>query len=247
MAWDATPVADNVLYTGTVNSRTGLYSVDSDQPLLEVGEPVAVVGSEDDSTVYVGDAAEDQVVTMEGVPVAGSTGLGVRALDFHGGSLYILGGTEGNSRLYRLDPAGGSPELMGEVGAMLSGVVVAADGTAFAAGWSSAGEGVVYRFSAGAASVLNQGTEPGEPTGIELTPDESTLLVSALSPSDDGSLHSNVLLVDIATGTGSLLNEPTIGANVGSGGLHQSQSSPGSYAWCGYTGSGKGGIYGVDL
>ncbi|HND31104.1 MAG TPA: hypothetical protein PLA94_13950, partial [Myxococcota bacterium] len=96
-------------------------------------------------------------------------------------------------------------------------------------------------------SVLNQGTETGEPAGIELTPDESLLLVSALSPAEDGSLHSNVLLVDVATGEGSLLNHPTLAENVGSGGLHQSQTEAGFYAWCGYTGSGKGGVYGVGL
>ena len=137
--------------------------------------------------------------------------------------------------------------MLGQGEAELSGVVVAQSGVAYAAARSTGGEGVVYRYSDGAASVLHPGTETGDPPGIKLTPDENTLLVSAFSPADDGSLHSNVLLVDVASGDGSLLNDPTLVENVGSGGIHQSKVEGWFYAWCGYAGSGKGGVYGVGM
>ena len=247
VAWDATPLGDTVVFTGTVGGKTGLFAVDSVPPILEVAEPVAVVSSSDGSSAYVGDAATDQVFSSTGIAVTGTEGLGLQALDLLGDDLYILGVRDGKSSLYKMALSSGSPELLGEADAVLSGVVVAQSGVAYAAGRSSGGEGVVYRYSGGVTSVLNQGTETGEPAGIELTPDESLLLVSALSPAEDGSLHSNVLLVDVATGEGSLLNHPTLAENVGSGGLHQSQTEAGFYAWCGYTGSGKGGVYGVGL
>jgi hypothetical protein len=118
-----------------------------------------------------------------------------------------------------------------------SGLALAGDGALYAA----AGDQVLLLGEEGATAIA-EGVRLGEPAGIALTPDDSTLMVSSVS--EEG--HSQVLLIDRQTLAQSTFDE-VIGENTGSGGLHRAQDNAAVYGWAGYSSEGTTTVYRVQL
>lgn len=218
--------------------------------------PRGIVMSTDGQTLYVADPEAGGggavfALAATGGPanvVAGMGGTRPRALDLvregQGDVLYVAGVDPRNRRadVWRLTPIGAGSRtsiLRGSPLAVIDGVAVASSGEVFVAGRSGNSDrtDVVLRLASGRHHRLVRTVNLGNPAGIALTPDESTLLVSSLAA--DGT--SQVLIVDLASGGLSTFND-VIGANRGSGGLHRSHQAN-YYAWAGI--GRQGGVYGV--
>lgn len=163
-----------------------------------------------------------------------------------GMGVYVL--TDGPA-VYHLDLANDAVETVFRGAPLVSPsrMTVASDGTVWvvdrAAG--SDGGGAVVRIRAGEASVVAEGFVAGEPAGVALTVDESTVLVSSL----DATGHSQVFIVDAATYATATFNG-VIGANTASGGLVRSrvgEDGRQTFAWCGVNAGANGTVYRVDL
>jgi hypothetical protein len=151
---------------------------------------------------------------------------------------FVAGGQDESGRSLVESCSGGtcSPLATWE-GPPPSGLVLAGDGTLYAA----AGDQVLLLGEEGATTIA-EGVQLGEPAGIALTPDETTLMVSSVS--DEG--RSQVLLIDRQSLAQSTFDE-VIGENRGSGGLHRAHDKATVYGWCGYTSEGTTTIYRVQF
>lgn len=164
--------------------------------------------------------------------IPGTEGFHVRAVDYPAadvGYLYFTGEDpdSGTIGVFKVDQDGGTPELVASgMGSVPTGLVVAEDGTVY-----SAADGSLYEGGTEIASGLTL----GQPAGLALTPDESTVMVSAVG---DG--HSEAVLVNRTDRSVSIFDD-VISENVGSGGLHRAQQDPTLYAWCGVTAGTTGG------
>lgn len=127
--------------------------------------------------------------------------------------------------------------------AALDGVAMTSDGALFVADT----RGSLWHAPAGAAptEVLTD-VILGEPAGVALTLDESTLLISSLSAAGT----SQVILLDTATFATSIFAD-VIGSNRASGGVHRALDAD-LFAWNGATrpkpgGEGNGLVYDIGL
>lgn len=201
----------------------------------------------DGSALVVADGGLERVATTDG---ARARIVEAEDFDARGVDVVLEGGVEtvfftgvdpadGEVGVFRVPLAGGAVEVVskGFGAADLDGVARASDGTVFA---SDLG-GKVWRVQDGAApeAVLTD-IRVGDPAGVALLRDESTLLISSLS--DTGT--SQVILLNTADLTTSVFDD-VIGANAASGGVHRARDTD-VFAWCGVTGSGEGKVYKVD-
>ncbi len=195
----------------------------------------------DATTVYVADEVGAAVVKVgAGAPVtvAATMGTRPRAVELDGaGALYWVGVDGDDPAVFAL--TGEARRVIARDGRFtaLAGLDVAADGTVYVTDEA----GAVFRIADGVVTVLADDVSLGTPAGVALTPDDATVMVSSL----DASHHSQVLLLDAATGARSTFND-TIGANTGSGGLHRAQAAGDRFIWCGVTATGPV-VYRVTL
>lgn len=185
------------------------------------------------------------------VILSASVGYAPTALDLVGSAgaetLYFSGidPTTSQPGVFKMPLSDTLPEAVavGFADQIATGLVVAADGTVYAAVPEDNGLGSLFVISEGVATKIATDIVLGTPAGLALTPDDSTVMVSSLSAVGG---TSQVVLVDRASGATSIFND-VIGANVGSGGLHRARATPTIYAWCGVTTGGGGQVYKVDL
>jgi len=241
-----------VYITGTDKSsgNTGVFSVDITDPAhpgapkvvsadAAFVAPFGIAVSADDKTLFVADPAAGtvdgvgvvfQVSASGGAPsaVSGTAGLSPRGLEIAGDQLYITGrGADGKAGLFKIAAAGGSLTTLasGEPFDEPDSVAVTHDGTTQYVLDASAGTGhtaAIIKISGGTASVFVDHVKVGFPPGISLTPDEATLLVSAL---DSSNLNDAVYAVNVAdkSMTPSAINSAISGFNA-SAGLHCSRT-----------------------
>ena len=100
--------------------------------------------------------------------------------------------------------------------------------------------GQVFKIASGAVTVLVQKVRTGNPAGIALTTDGSTLLVSAMQP--DGK-SDQVLVVNTATGASSSVTD-VVGQNSAAGGVHRAYQSN-LFSWADRTCRSRGCVYSV--
>lgn len=172
--------------------------------------------------------------------IPGTEGYTVTALDYpaaDSGYVYFSGlaPDEMVPGIFRIPEDGGTAELVATgMATVPTGVVVASDGTIY-----STADGALYEGDTAVAT----GITLGSPAGVALTPDDSTVMVSALSGPGG---HSEVVLVNRTDDTTTVFDD-VISANVGSGGLHRAQQVATEYAWCGVTTGSGGTVYRVDF
>jgi len=165
--------------------------------------------------------------------IEGTQGYEAAAVDYPAadtGYVYFSGQdpATGTVGVFKVAEGGGTPVLVASgMSSVPTGIVVAEDGTVY-----SAADGSLYEGDTAIVSDLTL----GEPAGLALTPDESTVMVSAVG---DG--HSEAVLVNRTDRSTSIFDD-VISANVGSGGLHRAQGVPTLYAWCGVTSTTSGGV-----
>jgi sugar lactone lactonase YvrE len=126
------------------------------------------------------------------------------------------------------------------------GIAVAPDGTVYVADRAAAGDGfgTVFKIKEGVVSALVAKVRTGNPAGIALTQDGSTLLVSAFQP--DGK-SDQVLVVNTATGESASVTD-VVGKNSAAGGVHRAHTLN-EFSWIDSTspceGNARGCIYRV--
>lgn len=188
----------------------------------------------DGDTIYVADGKQVLAVSLtEGSSsvVPGSEDTGALAVEYNG--KLLVGGSYGS--------LGAVFSMNGNVTTVLTdalpvpptGVCGGADGTVYAAAGDS-----VYAVSGGEATAIATGVHLGEPAGLALTPDDSTLMVSSIS--DAGT--AQVLLINLSDNSTSIFDD-VISANHESGGLHRAKDVPTDYAWADRT----AGVYRVGF
>lgn len=245
---DATPSADasSIYFVTDGTAGSFLYEI-TDAGVTSLASFThargLVVGPEGD-TVYVADPGADGLFSVstaggEASVIMNTQGFAPTAVEISNGELYFAGTDpmDGGAAVYRISLSGGMPALVATAPVELDGVVVGPDGVVYAAGG-----GTVFSIVDGMVSALAEDLTLGDPAGLALTPDDSTLMVSSLSA--EGT--SQVVLIDLATGAISTYDD-VIGANVGSGGLHRAQGDASVYAWCGITSGGEGSVYRINF
>ena len=239
---DAAPSADGsvVWFLTDDESGSALYRVEADGTVVRRAgfeHAMGLAQSADDRTVWVGDARGVWAVPAAGGPVrpvAGGLGYEVHQLDVAGRLVFAATAPDGSEGVFALSPREGRVRrLAGGFEAPPTGAFVLAPGDLVVA----LEDGSLYRQTGGERMLLASGVQMGLPTGMALGPDGSTLMVSSLSEAGT----SQVLLVDVDVGVVGTFEE-VIGANVGSGGLHQA-SGAAVWAWAGITSGGSGAVY----
>lgn len=242
---DAAPSADGSVVWFLTDDEGGsaLYRIEPDGSLVrragfEHAQGLALSAA--DRTVWVGDARGLWMVPAAGGavrPVAGSLGYEVHQLDIAGRLVFAATAPDGTEGVFALSPREGrARRLAADLDAPPTGAFVLAPGDLVIA----LEDGDLVRQVGGERRLLASGVQPGLPTGMALGPDGSTLMVSSLSEAGT----SQVLLVDVDSGVVGTFDE-VIGANVGSGGLHQA-SAAAVWAWAGITSGGTGAVYRIQ-
>ena len=121
------------------------------------------------------------------------------------------------------------------------GVAIARDGTLYVSdrGLGRRLDGRLLKIADGRVRTVARSLRLGNPAGVALTSDGSTLLVSSLAPAAG---TAQVLLVDTATLATSTFDD-VIGANRSAGGLHRGLRTP-VMAWADVQRPGR--VYRVD-
>jgi sugar lactone lactonase YvrE len=218
-------------------------------------DPVGLAVSADGARLFVADpgAGRILVVSRDGRTVrslAGSRNTRPRGLDVetHGAVQRIVvtgrDPSDGAPAVLALGAGGARrPAVLAE-GAPLrrpQGVAVARDGTVYVSdrGLGRRLDGRVLRLAGATMTTVAHGIRLGDPAGIALTRDESTLLVSSLAPFAG---TAQVQLIDTATLATSTFDD-VIGANRAAGGLHRGLRAE-VMAWADVSRSGR--VYRVD-
>jgi len=109
------------------------------------------------------------------------------------------------------------------------------------------GLGRIFKVEGHSATTMVEKVHTGEPAGIALSADESTVLVSAHQLT---SLADEVLAVDVNTlQAGPITNQvgDVVGQNHSAAGLHESHGVKGVYSWADLTAGGGGGrVYSIE-
>lgn len=240
---DAAPSADgtNVWYVVAGSAEPGLYRVGpGEDPILvsPIADAVSLAVSADDAEVFVG--AKSGIYTVvatsgQTTMVAGTENCSVTHLDL--AADLVFAGTCGDKvGVFAVAIEGGSVSLEIETATVPSGVFPFEDGSfAVAEGRS------VHRRGGPSDVALVEDATLGTPTGMALTPDGGTLMVSSLSAVGS----AQVILADLTTGANGIYDEP-IKQNKGAGGLHGASNAQ-VYAWADFTGAGKGKVYKITM
>jgi DNA-binding beta-propeller fold protein YncE len=263
---DATPspAGDMIYFTAkTISGKSkGVFSVVANggkaAPLF-VGAPfvtpAGIAMSLDGSLVFVADAEANGVFVMNangtGQPgfVPGTQGTSPRNIDVvsqHGQEmLYFTGrdAQDGQPALFMIPAGGAAQPAVVFKGAPLNdadGVAVAQDGTAYVADHAEMDK--VFKIAGGAIVALVDNVRLGNPGGIALTSDGSTLLVSSFQAN---SRYDQVLVVDTASGATSIVTD-VVGKNRHAGGIHRAHNTN-VFAWADLTAGGTGRVYRVSF
>jgi hypothetical protein len=225
--------------------------------------PNGIALGSDHNTIYVADPEAGEgvgailVLTIDTGDVtllAGTLNTAPRALDVlpgpSGDILYFTGlnAIDGQPGVMSIPAAGGKPTviLKGPPLVLPDGIAVDSAGTVYVADVEAAGDGLgkVFKIAGGVATPIVDPVKTGQPAGIALTVDESTLLVSAM---DAATGKDEVLIVNLSTLETSIFTD-VVGENTDAGGLHRARSSN-DFSWCGKTAGTKGDgmVYSVTL
>jgi DNA-binding beta-propeller fold protein YncE len=263
---DAIPSPDGAtLYFTVADAEGGLWTAPFDGSgsparMATLTAPQSLVTDEAGDTVYATDgggifsvpAAGGDPAVVAGTEAHGPLGIDLRNAD-GADWLYYTGFVGKDAAVLRILAAGGKAEVLAS-GAPLShpsGVVADEQGGVWVCDESagSDGRGALLAVAGGEATVLTDTFEAGIPCGVVLTPDDATVMVSAV----DETGHSEVLLVPGGGGEVSVFND-VIGANTGSGGLHRQEgmrlrSTPSAthYAWVSRSGGTGNQVYEVTF
>jgi DNA-binding beta-propeller fold protein YncE len=291
---DSTPnmAGTTIYFTATGPHGPGVFSVPAaggtatevftGKPFVS---PRGIVISPDDQHLYVTDSGaatggELFLLAVSGgspSPIHGSERTAPQNLDvaIQNGQpvIYFTGKdpSSGQAALLKLPASGANAPTILVKGSPLvapDGLVVTHTGVIYLSDRAAAGgsDGSVFKVDGSKVTVIVAKLRTGNPAGISLTQDESTLLVSALqlnSPSDQ------VLLIDLGTGQIGSITE-VIAQNQNAGGLHSAHHAilqtssalePGTaqlvfnspqqekteFAWADLHAGGNGTVYRIEL
>lgn len=232
--------------------------------------PFGIAISSDDKTLYIADAAAGydpndpagadkiglvlSLPTGGGVPspIASTAGYKPRGIEVarmgDSDTIYFSGrsAVDDSPGVFSLgsDGSGLASVLAGGPLADPSGIAVARDGAIYVANALSPQDGTadIFALSGGAASLVVGGLRAGYPTGLAVSQDGKTLLLSG----QDRDLGTSVVYrVDVATKTVAQTNVG-IENNTDSGGLHRARSAD-MFSWCGVTAGAGGIVYRVEF
>lgn len=248
---DATPSADGrevyVVTDAAPQAQLLVLREGEVVTLAEFEHPRAVV-TDAAGIVYVADTGVDAVFAVDpegnATIVPGSEGLGARALQL-GDALYVAGSDASGGALFELPREGGTATLItAEFPGFIDGVAQTVDGSLYVTGERSAGsgaaEGALFEIVGNLPILRAEGLHLGSPAGIALTPDDTAVMISALSPTGT----SEVVIISREDGARSIF-DAVIGDNRASGGLHRAADEPTIYAWA--DSEAAGGVYRVTF
>ncbi len=242
---DATPSADGLdvyAITDSAVSSQLLALRSGEVTTLASFEHARAVVTDATGTVFVADTGADAVfaVDAEGIPtmVEGTDGLGARALHLgEDDRIYVAGDDGSGPAVFSVSQTGGEPTLLATgFPGFVDGIVQADDGTVYVTGEAVGGAGVedgaLFEIVDGQPVVRAEGIHLGSPAGVAITPDETTVMVSAISATGT----SEVVLVSRADQSTTTFDD-VIGENTDSGGLHRATNDPTVFAWADSAGS----------
>jgi hypothetical protein len=255
--YDAAPSPDGrtVYFTATGGQGPAVYraATGSQAVVVFAGAPLAfpcaIAVTGDATRVFVADPGAEpsdgvnggiySIPLPGGTPalVAGSAGFIAAGLEVASNKLYVAGvSADGVPGLYAADVSGGAlaPVATGAPFDDPSGIAIKSSKEIYVADDGN-GAAKIIRLSGGAASVLLSDIAVGYPAGIALSPDDSSLYVSALDVRGAGDA---VLRVNLADGH---VDSTTAGIDrfVDPAGLHRASGAP-VYAWADTTANGTG-------
>ena len=263
---DSTPNPDgNMIYftaSASKGSGKGVFAVAAKggkATALFVGAPfmtpAGIATSLDGQQVFVADAQANQLFALSiagkatPLPIKGTQGTAPRNLDVVSEhdqmTIYFTGkDADGQPAVLKIAASGADKAQVVFKGAPLAepdGIAVSADSTVYVADRMA---GKVFKIAGGKASELVSNVHTGNPAGIALTKDGSTLLVSAFQA--DGK-HDQVLVVNTATGASSSVTD-VVGKNSAAGGVHRAYNMN-VFSWADLTSPGcraRGCVYRVN-
>lgn len=225
-------------FTGADQGGSGVFRVQAkgnqDAKRVRTGAPFvspeSLVAACQGDRLYVADPGADSIFAIgahsgriEATLAAGNSPRGVEIAGACAPDplLYFTGRdtTTGAPGLFRLDAEERTVAVAtGAPFANPSAVAVGSDGVAYVSDTPGvAGAGRIIVVENGAASVLAQGLNLGQPAGVSLTLDGKTLLVSGL----DGGGHGQVYVIDTGTGAITTFTGGGIEGSTAAGGLHR--------------------------
>ena len=235
---------------GAPGTGGATFTLVAGAPLVK---PVGVAVATDGSRVFVADPGAGRIFSVPsggGAPtvVAGSEGRSPRGLDVAvaGGSdvVYFTGTdpADGAPAVFTLPAAGGTATVVAKGAPLVSpdAVVTAGAGVLYVTDrGKGADQGAVLKVSGSTVTKIAD-SQLGDPGGVSLTSDLTTLLVSSQMP---GTGADQLLLTDLASGRSGTATK-VIGANHNSsGGLHRAYRTK-TFGWCDVSRSGK--VYRVE-
>jgi DNA-binding beta-propeller fold protein YncE len=220
-------------------------SVSSDDQMLYVADPGAVVGEQDEGVIWT-------VPTGGGTPeaVSGTAGYiprGVVVVKLAFVDHLFFTGTDpsdGQPGVFRVSPSGGTVDVIakGEPFSDPHGIAVTQKGDVYVVDSASkdpnSSSARVIAVSNKSASVLMEGLAVGFPAGIALSQDEASVLVSALDPAKG---TDQVVRINIASKEMSSYSD-NISSFQESAGLHRAAKAE-VYAWADSAADGSGTVY----
>jgi sugar lactone lactonase YvrE len=256
--YDAAPSPDGrtIYFTASGTQGAAVYKAAASggrASVLFAGSPFvfpsAIAVSDDEKTLFVSDPGAEQdtgplgglytIALPGGSPklIAGSSGFIAAGLAVAGAKLYVAGTSpDGVAGLYAANIAGGSlvSVATGAAFADPSGIAVRSPDEIYVADGGN-GSARVVRVSGGKTKVVLSDLAVGYPAGIALSPDRSSLYVSALDALGGG---DTVLRFDLAS---SHVDSTSAGIDqfVDAAGLHRAANAP-VYAWADTTANDTG-------
>jgi sugar lactone lactonase YvrE len=270
---DSTPDTDgtNVYFIASNSKGAGVFKVASAGGTANevvVGAPFvaphAIAISPDGQQIFVADTKAGNGGQIFVLPITGGTPTvlngssgtapqNLTVVNQAGQAQVYFTGKEASSggqpAVFKLPTAGASAATVLAKGTPLvepDGVAVTKSGSIYVADRSAAGNGSgqVFKVADQQVTTIVTKVNTGNPAGIALTQDDSTLLVSALQ---DDNPNDQVLVVNLANlKTSSVTN--VVGQNQSAGGVHAIPTGKQNlFAWAGKTRGGVGTVYKIEL